>query len=744
MSCCDSNKDKALFKPARKRWCTDSFFLVLFIVAWGLGISLAVTSIQKDPSLLIDIRYPPDSYGNNCGRPNTPTAHMTKLIYPSLDQDINNQLDIFVTMRYWEFKPTKLCASACPSGFNLGNPVLYGGAGYPCSVDDPSSGELSSGLSCDVPSTYYLYVTEDVIDRCFPIDDSKSAGSRLLCTVPSCQTAPNATLDGSVACTKVDSYPDVTTAWELCAGGVSDTLCQAQKDTCGRIVVEQRVDTFKPLTQTSDSEKYTKDLANYVKTVVGGVESLLVTEASVAIGVFGVAVPVVMAFVWAIFLWFFAGVLVWSLLFAVLALLMTSSLWFCYKAGWFGDLEFVTNLYNSSLTQQAEEDKQTWYGIFAVCTIILFLIAIIFFVTSRKAIKRLIAIIQESTKVFRDLVAIVLWPTFVQLPISIGVYFYGVFISYYIIMVWADTQTMIMFFLAHLLLILWTIQFIKATVWSSMAAAVGSWFTTTNAPEGRRRCPCSIGITELLKATGIIVSKHLGSMAFGSLVIAICQLIRVVLQFIDHHTQKMQDSNMLLKVVMKCSKCVMFCLQKTIEFISYYGFIFVAIHGVGFCRACSQTFVFVAKYMAQTVLNKMVQMLLRVLIGWSTPIACGLATFWILDNLYSYKEFNPMFPALVVLIFSYVVTDGICTVYNCIIDTIYLLSFEDMERPGGPIYLSANLREAFGIDTAAQEVTKDPSKYEAVCSRRGRRDAPSSSAPVKSSSGAISPEMSSA
>ena len=62
-----------------------------------------------------------------------------------------------------------------------------------------------------------------------------------------------------------------------------------------------------------------------------------------------------------------------------------------------------------------------------------------------------------------------------------------------------------------------------------------------------------------------------------------------------------------------------------------------------------------------------------------------------------------MWPALIVFISSFIIADGICTVYDCCIDTIYLLSFEDMEREGGPKYMSNDLRNGFGLDKADQE-----------------------------------------
>lgn len=170
-----------------------------------------------------------------------------------------------------------------------------------------------------------------------------------------------------------------------------------------------------------------------------------------------------------------------------------------------------------------------------------------------------------------------------------------------------------------------------------MAAAVGVWFTTINAPGSAAHgcCGFGTGCAELWHSTFLVLSKHMGSMAFGSLILGICRLLRLILSTIDYYTQDLQDSNLFLKLVLKCdpiptlhygtlrqalsartcagrcSQCVMWCLQKTIEFISYFGYIFVAIRGENFCRACVSTFGFVVKNLSQTAVNKTVQSLLK-------------------------------------------------------------------------------------------------------------------------------------
>ena len=120
---------------------------------------------------------------------------------------------------------------------------------------------------------------------------------------------------------------------------------------------------------------------------------------------------------------------------------------------------------------------------------------------------------------------------------------------------------------------------------------------------------------------------------------------------------------------------------------------------------------FIAKYTTQTAVNKTVQALLRLLIGWSIPLTCAVTTFYILDGVTAYKEYNSMWPALIVFISSFIIADGICTVYDCCIDTIYLLSFEDMEREGGPNFMSDELRAGFGLDCSEKESSDAAKKY---------------------------------
>ena len=66
------------------------------------------------------------------------------------------------------------------------------------------------------------------------------------------------------------------------------------------------------------------------------------------------------------------------------------------------------------------------------------------------------------------------------------------------------------------------------------------------------------------------------------------QLARIILMAIDKRTKQLQEKNKMVKYAMKCLQCCMMCLE-VLKFITDYCYIYVAMQGSGFCRACFST-----------------------------------------------------------------------------------------------------------------------------------------------------------
>ena len=173
--CCADKRKGELFKPHRERGCTDVVCLLLLIVAVGGLAAISYVAISAHPSLVDDLIYPTDSYGNNCGKPGSDTAELSKVLYPDLDSDIIANADLIATGQYLTFltSVTRLCARACPAGVSLRGPSIYGGSGYP------------GGANATVPEHTYSFTTQDVFGRCFPLSSAfAEATSQLVSPTP--------------------------------------------------------------------------------------------------------------------------------------------------------------------------------------------------------------------------------------------------------------------------------------------------------------------------------------------------------------------------------------------------------------------------------------------------------------------------------------------------------------------------------------------------------------------------------
>ena len=77
--------------------------------------------------------------------------------------------------------------------------------------------------------------------------------------------------------------------------------------------------------------------------------------------------------------------------------------------------------------------------------------------------------------------------------------------------------------------------------------------------------------------------NYLGSIAFGSLLVAIMEAIYYTLKIVLNQVTKGQ--NAVIKMVACCVLCLVNCLKKTVEWLTEWAYVYIAITGVSFMRA---------------------------------------------------------------------------------------------------------------------------------------------------------------
>uniref|UniRef100_A0A671RHB2 Choline transporter-like protein n=1 Tax=Sinocyclocheilus anshuiensis TaxID=1608454 RepID=A0A671RHB2_9TELE len=228
----------------------------------------------------------------------------------------------------------------------------------------------------------------------------------------------------------------------------------------------------------------------------------------------------------------------------------------------------------------------------------------------------------------------------------------------------------------NVFLFFWCANFVTALGQMTLAGAFASYYWAPNKPNDMPAFP-------LCASLGRSLRYHTGSLAFGSLILAIVQIIRVLLEYIDHKLKGAE--NKFAKFLLCCLKCCFWCLEKFIKFMNRNAYIMVAIYGKNFCRSARDAFFLLMRNVIRVVvLDKVTDFILFL----GKLLIVGLVgKFSTLDR----RENEIM----TVLVGSYLIAHGFFSVYAMCVDTLFLCFLEDLERNDGsperPYLMSENL-----------------------------------------------------
>ena len=161
---------------------------------------------------------------------------------------------------------------------------------------------------------------------------------------------------------------------------------------------------------------------------------------------------------------------------------------------------------------------------------------------------------------------------------------------------------------------------------------------------------------------------------FGSFVIALIQLVRILMAVLDSQTKKLQEQNQMAKLALKAVQCCLWCLEKTVKFITNYCYIYVAMQGGGFCRSCFAVFTLIMGNPAQLALNTIVRLILSLLQLIAIPGVCAWACNATLERQ---RKPEPMYASAVVAIMAYIITSAFALVMSCTLDTLFVCCVRD-------------------------------------------------------------------
>lgn len=237
--------------------------------------------------------------------------------------------------------------------------------------------------------------------------------------------------------------------------------------------------------------------------------------------------------------------------------------------------------------------------------------------------------------------------------------------------------------LFNLFMFLWTAGFIHAILFQTIAFCAVFWYWSVPGDDKKPEAGVSA-------AFGLVMKNHLGSLAIGSLIIAIISMARILLCFLEKHLDKYKDKSDALKCCLYCAECLLACFHRVVKFVNKNAYIVQAMTGEGFLDS--------AKHALSLLLNNAVSVAAVSVIGewvcmfgkiFITSIVTIIA-YYILKG----EQNNFMVTLIIVVIVTYFITCVFINVFHVCIDTVLLSYCYDLgehDGQGKPYFFPSDL-----------------------------------------------------
>jgi hypothetical protein len=164
---------------------------------------------------------------------------------------------------------------------------------------------------------------------------------------------------------------------------------------------------------------------------------------------------------------------------------------------------------------------------------------------------------------------------------------------------------------------------------------------------------------------------HIGTLAFGSLLLAIVDMLRVIVEYVDKKKKDYEDADppCLWTFVFCCLRCCLCCLDKCLRFFNKQAYIQTVINGKDLCTGACRAGIIMVRHLdlfaALLGVQGAVFWFGRLAISVGTTAICGL---WISQLDVS----SITLPCLVCLFIGYVISNTVMCVYELGIDTMVM------------------------------------------------------------------------
>jgi len=280
----------------------------------------------------------------------------------------------------------------------------------------------------------------------------------------------------------------------------------------------------------------------------------------------------------------------------------------------------------------------------------------------------------------------------------------------------------------HLFGMLWTVNFLAGISMMAVSGTICAWYFSKPAHDAQgnllpaEKYEGGAG-SHLFGALARTLRFYLGSVAVGSFLIAVVQMVRIAFAYLQNKLKEQAEKSMVLKFLLYCVQCLLSCLESLVKVVTRNSFIFIQLKGDSFCSAGGRVFSLIVKHGSVFAIVNVLGDIILFMGKVGISCACGWGAFVLVENVAEFKPgganqlSSTWMPVLVTIFFAYFVASGFMDVFSLTIDSILVCYVTDCDEHGGaPAHMDgaeldargrAELKKHLAEEAAAAKGGKD-------------------------------------
>ena len=263
----------------------------------------------------------------------------------------------------------------------------------------------------------------------------------------------------------------------------------------------------------------------------------------------------------------------------------------------------------------------------------------------------------------------------------------------------------------------WMNGFILSLGQTIIAGAVGVWYFTPNHSKS------SLGTYPIRTGFRNAFIYHLGTVAFGSLILAAIKFVRFLFFWNVKAQAAGNKGNKIFACITACIYSILKFIEKVVNFLNKNAFIQTALMGTNFCVSCGNAVSLIIRNAGRIGTLGLIGGAVHFLGLTFITAATGLAGWAILASWFDGQLTSPIAPVIIFLIIGYCIGSVVISVFSIAVDSILqcFVSDEELHKTeGGAKFTPKLLQQFLSSKEIKEEANIQDQPVVAVAQSRGQ------------------------